>query len=221
MNLIGRTAALDRVRSCLATGRNLVVAGPEGAGKTALVLEAVRGRPGILYCADTSTLKTACECLLVALGIAGAPADNVARKRMVLRAVRGRKTRFVFDHVGRVTPRLLSLLEAIHESHPLIIVTRSLAWPDIGHLKMILWDFDKLEIANLGAPDARRLVRAESERLGLRLPDARRFEREVCRLSHGNPRLILELCRRADAAGPGLSARVLDLDRRIAALGLP
>src|SRR5208282_461587 len=112
-------------------------------------------------------------------------------------ATAGKKHCFIFDHVRHVTPKLLSLLENIHESHPMIVVSRSLAWKETGHLKMILWDFINLELHNLPERDACRLVEVETDRLALNLPDRRRFAREVWRLSRGNPRYILELCAQA------------------------
>jgi GTPase SAR1 family protein len=148
MNLIGRDTELRIMRQHLRAGKNLAIVGPEGVGKTALVTEAIRHWPGALYCADTSTLKPACESLLAQLQITVAEADNVARKRAILDAVAGGKRWFVFDHVQHIAPRLLSLLEAIHESHPMIVVARSLAWKQTGQLKMILWDFERLKRSN-------------------------------------------------------------------------
>jgi ABC-type cobalamin/Fe3+-siderophores transport system ATPase subunit len=89
MDLIGRDKELVIVREHLRQGKNLVVFGPVGVGKTALVAEAIRDRSGVLYCADTATLKTTCEALLAQLGVVASAADNVARKRAILRAVRG------------------------------------------------------------------------------------------------------------------------------------
>jgi hypothetical protein len=104
-------------------------------------------------------------------------------------------------------------------------VTPSLAWPDIGHLKMILWDFDKLQIGNLDQAATRQLTNAESARLGLSIPDPPRFAHEVRRLSHGNPGLIVELCAQASKGryvfGHHLSTQLLNLDRRIGKLDLP
>ncbi|HUJ09400.1 MAG TPA: AAA family ATPase [Verrucomicrobiae bacterium] len=223
MTLIGRDAELAVVRAHLHVGKSLAITGPEGVGKTALVQAALTGSDHAVYCADTTTLKTACESLPGALGHTGARADNVARKQAVLRALRGRADTVVFDHVGRVTPKLLSLLELLHASHPLIVVTRSLAWNEIGHLKMILWDFDRLELTNLRKADACRLVGREADRLRLEAPNLTEFQHELWRLSRGNPRLIVDLCAQAANGryvfGRHLSARLLDLDRRIAKIG--
>jgi hypothetical protein len=211
MNLIGRETELAVVREHLRAGKNLAIVGPEGAGKTALVTEAIRDWPGALYCADTSTLKRACESLLAQLDLTVAGADNVARKRAILRAVAGTKRWFVFDHVGRVSPKLLSFLQNVHESHPMIVVARSLAWKQTGHLKMILWDFDRLELPALPTAAARQLLRAEAGRLKPRL------ERDLLRVAAGNPGHLIALCEQA-RRGRFASAQLLELDRRIEAL---
>jgi len=223
--MIRRDAELKLVREHLRARKNLVVFGVEGVGKTALVAEAMRDRPDALYCADATTLKTACESLLAQLGLAVAEADNVRRKRAILKATAGKNCCFVFDHVGRVGPKLASFLDNIHESQPMIVVTRSLAWKDIGHLKMILYDFDTLKLTNLSETDTRQLVRAKIKQLSLTAPNPAEFEREVWRLSKGNPRLIIELCqqaaKRSYVFGGHLSTQLLDLDRRISKLNPP
>ena len=225
VNLIGRDSELETMRDHVRLGKNLAVVGPEGVGKTAMVTQAIAGLPDVLYCADTGTPKTACECLMTVLGESLAASNNIQRKRVVLAALRKHHCCIVFDHVPRVSPKLLSLLENLRESHPLVVVTRSLAWNDIGHLRMILWDFDTLELGGLRETAARRLVRAESHRLGLTVPDAQQFEHDVWRLSRGNPRALIALCEQAKRSryvfGRRVNMRLLDLDRRITEWNTP
>jgi hypothetical protein len=219
IKLIGRETELNFLRAHLRAGKNVAVIGPAGIGKTALVLQAMVAMPDALYCRDTATLKTACESLLATLGVSVTAPDNIQRKRAVLAALHGRRCCIVFDHIQRVPPKLFSLLENLHESYPMIVVSRSLAWNDIGHLKMILWDFDMLELGKLNEAAARRLVRAEGERLGLGVPDPRQFEHDLWRLSRGNPRGMIALCEQAKQGGyvfgRRFDVRLLDLDRRI------
>lgn len=214
MNLVGRAKELAVVREHLRAGKNLVVSGSAGVGKTALVREAASDA---LYCADTSTLKTASESLLRQLGLAVSVADNVVRKRALLKATAGKNCCFIFDHVGRVSPKLLSFLENVHEAHPMIIVTRSLAWKETGHLKMILYDFDTLELRNLAEAPARQLIRSRTAEL--RLPDVAAFERDVWRLTRGNPGWIVTLCEQAGKGryvfGGRTDLKLVELDRRI------
>ena len=224
MKLIGRDTDLALVSQHVRTGRNLAIWGAEGIGKTELVSTAVERLPGVLYCADTSTLKTACESLLTQLGLSLRRADNIRRKRTILEATSGRQFCFVFDQVGHVTPKLLSLSEAVHDSHPMLLAARSLAWTDTGHLKMILWDFDRLGLTNLRETEARLLVESKSVRLDLHLPDLPQFARELWRLTRGNPRRIVELCEQAASGrymfGRRMSTKPLELDCRIDKLGV-
>jgi hypothetical protein len=219
MNLIGRDNELQIVRSHLCAGKNLVIFGEEGVGKTALATEAIRGMSDVLYCADTSTLKTTCESLLQQLHIAALARDNIQRKRAVLNAVANKKCRFVFDHIARVGPKLLSFLENLCESHPTILITRTLASGKIGHLKMILWNFDKMELRNLSESRVAQLIDALSQKLNLNIPDPVRFRREIWQISHGNPHIIIDVCRQAARGhyvfGQHFSTKLMDLDRRI------
>jgi hypothetical protein len=224
MNLIDRKTELNVVREHLRVGKSLAVVGPEGVGKSALITEAIRDRSDVLYCGDTSTLKTACESLLAQLHLAVNEADNVARKRAVLKATTGKKLWFVFDHIGWVSPKLLAFLENLSESHPMILVTRSIAWSDMGHLKMILWDFDKLELTPLSHATMLEVLRAQVRQLKLRVPDPQQFEANVLRIAGHNLRVLTDLCQQAADGryvfGKHLSTQLLNVDRHIKELGL-
>ena len=224
MKLIGRDKELAIVREHLRVGKNLVVFGVKGVGKSALVTEALQNAPNALYCADTATLKTACESLLTQLNLTVAEADNVARKRAILKATARKNCCFIFDHVGWVSPKLSSFLENVQESHPMIVVTRSIAWSDMGHLRMILWDFDQLELASLSHAATLQVLRAQIKRLNLSVPDRERFEADVLRIAGHNLHVLMELCQQAASGkyvfGKYLSTQLLDLDRRIKELHL-
>jgi hypothetical protein len=224
MNLIDRETELNAVHESLRVGRNLAVVGLEGVGKTALITEAIRDRSDVLYCGDTSTLKTACESLLAQLRLAVNEADNVARKRAILRTTADKKLCFIFDHVGWVNPKLQAFLENVRASHPMIVVTRSIAWSDMGHLKMILWDFDKLELRPPSRETMLEVLRAQVKRLKLRVPDPHQFEANVLRIADHNLHVLMELCQQAADGGyvfgKHLSTQLLNLDRRIKELGL-
>ncbi|MGD0061381.1 MAG: hypothetical protein ABSD58_18390 [Verrucomicrobiia bacterium] len=225
MSLIGRNKELAVVREHLCVGGNLVVFGAIGVGKTALVSEALRDAPNALYCADTSTLKSACESLLSQRNLTVPAADNIVRKHAILKETDGENCSFVFDHVGWVGPKLLSFLETVRESHSMIVVTRSIAWSEIGHLKMILWDFDKLELAPLSHEATRHVLRARMKQLKLRAPDPQEFEADVLRIAGRNLHVLMELCQQAATGkyifGKHLSTQLLNLDRRIKELRLP
>jgi hypothetical protein len=224
MDLIGRDKELVIVREHLRDGKNLVVFGKEGVGKTALVTEAVRGQRDAVYCADTSTLKTACESLLAQLHLTVPAADNIVRKRAILKATAGKDCRFIFDHTGWVSPKLESFLERIQESHSMIVVTRSIAWADMGHLKLLLWDFDRLELAPLPRESMLKVLRAQMKELQLRVPDREHFEAEALRIAGHNLHVLVELCRQAANGqyvfGEHLSTGLVNIDRRIKELGL-
>jgi hypothetical protein len=225
MNLVGRDKELFAVREHLRTGKNLVVFGAEGIGKTALITEAVRDTPDALQCADSGTLKSACESLLAQLNLTVPEADNIVRKRAILKATAGKNCCFVFDHVGWVSPKLLSFLENVRESHSMIVVTRSIAWSEMGHLRMLLWDFDQLELEPLSREAMREVLRVQMKQLQLRVPDRNHFEADVLRIADHNLHVLTGLCQQAASGkyvfGKHLSTQLLDLDRRIKELGLP
>ena len=225
MNLIGRDKELAVVREHLRTGKNLIVFGATGIGKTALVTEMLHDSSRALYCADTATVKSTCESLLAQLNLTVTKADNIVRKRAILKATAGKNYCFVFDHVGWISPKLLSLLESVRESHSMIVITRSIAWSEIGHLKMILWDFDQLELAPLSHEAMLEVLRAQMKKLKLRAPDPQEFEADVLRIAGRNLHVLMDLCQQAASGqyvfGKHLSAQLVNLDRRIKELRLP
>jgi hypothetical protein len=224
LNLIGRDKEVNLVREHLRVGKNLVVFGKEGVGKTALVRKAMETTPAALYCADTTTLKAACESLLRELRLRAAEADNVVRKRAIIKATARRRHCFVFDHVGWVAPKLLSFLEKLQESHRLIVVMRSIAWSDMGHLKLLLWDFGKLEVPPLSREATLQVLRSQMQHFKLSVPDPNRFETDVLRIAGHNLHVLGQLCRQAARGqyvfGKHLSTQLLDIDRRIGGLRL-
>ncbi len=225
MSLIGRHKELAVVREHLRAGRNLAVFGAIGVGKTALVGEALPDAPSALYCAHTSTLKSACELVLSQLNLTVPEADNIVRKHAILKATAGKNCCFVFDHVGWVGPKLLSFLEKVRQSHSMIVVTRSIAWSEMGHLRMILWDFDQIELTPLSREATRQVLRARMKQLQLRVPDAEQFEADVLRIAGHNLHVLMGLCQQAASGqyvfGKRLSTQLLNLDRRVKELRLP
>jgi hypothetical protein len=89
---------------------------------------------------------------------------------------------------------------------------------------MILWDFDKLELAPLTHEAMLEVLRARMTRLGLHPPDPAQFEADVMRIAGRNLPVVMELCRQAATGryvfGKRLSTELLDLDRRIDQLNL-
>lgn len=225
MSFIGRDKELAIVRAHLCAGSNLVVSGPTGIGKTALVRNALRDSSVTLYCPDTSTLKHACQSLLSQLNLSVPESDNVLRKRAILQAIDGKNYCFIFDHVEWVGPRLLSFFERVRESHSIIVVTRSVAPSDTGHLKMILWDFDNLDLAPLSREKTRQVLCAWIKEFNLSVPDPQQFEADALRIAGHNLHVLRELCQQAVNGryifGKHLSAPLVNLDRRIKELRLP
>jgi len=95
----------------------------------------------------------------------------------------------------------------------------------MGHLRMILWDFDRLELAPLSREATRLVLRARMKELQLRAPDPQQFEADALRIAGHNLHVLMELCQQAASGryvfGKHLSTRLLDLDRRIKELRLP
>ena len=125
--LIGRTAALARVRDLMSAYRVVTLTGPGGIGKTSLALKAARGAVGeyagggwlveLAPLADPSLVPSAVAGVLgLKLGGGGISADVVAR------AIGGREILLVVDNCEHVIGATAELVERLVYSCPRVMI---------------------------------------------------------------------------------------------------
>ena len=219
---VGRGKQVAHLRRWHAQQKHVLILGPAGVGKSALVHHMASQLP-LLVCPQSVRLADICGALENQLGLDAADQRLVQRKNRLLGALAERRQTVVFDGVGWTTPKISSLLRCVVERGPVWICTRSEYHWNLGHFWEVLCNFVRIELQPFRLVETRDLVMATA-RAG-RIPEAALDA--VDRLQHlsgGNPRV---LCALLDGLATGqydphklFDLKLLDLDRRIHELAL-
>jgi hypothetical protein len=214
---LGRRWEIAELLTLHAFGKHVLIVGPAGIGKTALLRE-VRQYCPLLVCEETSSLRRICDALERKLGWAHHKLNLIERKNRLLRCLLRRGEPIAFDHVLRTTPRIARFIAHLGEQIPIWIACRSDKPHDIGHIWPELYKFTRIELSPLTKIETRALV-AEAVAQGNIQEDALEHVNELHQMSGGNPRileeLLVELGARKYKIGSSSGLNLLNLDRRI------
>jgi hypothetical protein len=214
---VGRQKEMARLCELHAQRRHVLILGPAGVGKSALVGE-LRERLSLLVSARSAHLGEICEGLEPQLGLTPAGLKLLERKKRLREALGAAGRAVVFDGVGWTGPKVSSFLEGVTERAPVWICTRSERPWDIGHFWPLLARFARVEVHPFSLSETQALVEA-AVRIGGIPPRALKIVGWLQRRSAGSPLVLRELLEelatgRYDLSSPE-ALRRLDLDRRI------
>lgn len=213
----GREKQIEQLRSLHLRRRHVLLVGPAGIGKTAL-LRQVRQRCPVLLCEETSSLRRICDGLERQLGWAHRKLNVIERKNRLLAYLDRRGEPVAFDHVALTPPRVARFMGKLGDQIPIWIACRSDQAPEIGNVWEYLYKFTRVELPPLKAAETRRLI-LEAVAAGNIQSDARRHISELHRMSAGNPRileeLLIELAAREYKMDSSFGLNLLALDREI------
>jgi hypothetical protein len=141
--------------------------------------------------------------------------------RMMHQNLDGDAACVILDHLDDAHPKVASLIEIWLERLPLVVVARDAA--SVGHARWLLSAFEPVPLAPLPHDAMRRLIDAWRRTNGAP-PLAAADVREVLTRSAGNPGALAALLGAAERPeyrkGGAIQWRLIDLDRRIRALGI-
>lgn len=222
LDFLGREAQIDELRSLHARGKHVLIVGPSGIGKTALVQHVSRYSP-LLICEDASSLCRICDGLEQQLGWQHGDLNVIDRKNRLLAHFEHRDEPVGFDHVAHPAPRVARFIAHLIEHVPVWIACRSDQPNELGHLWQHVYNFTRIEIAPLSAGETRTLIQAAIAEGNIQA-DARHHLDELHRMSGGNPRLLeqllIELATREYKIDSSFGLDLIDLDRRIHEINL-
>lgn len=236
--IFGREQEIAVLRQRLARGRNLLVHGPTGVGKTLLLRAILPELPAFLYCEVSTTIHTvfrniACELWRAGsarvrsscgkAGLEGLKAKSAANlKGVVLTALREGEYRLVLDHVNRPSAPFAAVVREIVVScdTPVTAVAHSAHMEDVGFLQPFFGDrADRYELRNFAHETASAFANEVVSRIELKASNARELLDRVVEYSEGNPGAIILMLQMGKALnyriGDNIKLSTLYIDFRL------
>ena len=216
---IGRKKLLQRLSRLYRSNRHVLLQGPPGAGKSALITVFARTHP-LLFALGCSCLGELVTALEPSIGLDRGELKMPARVHRLSARLPELGRPIVIDNVARVPPRVAHLVRFLMLRQPVWLIVRSTDPLNLGHVWPYLFLFKSIEVPPFSLAETRGfldVVDFFGDRSEL-LAAAQRLHR----LSAGNPAtltaLVSELrCRTYDLdSSEGL--RLLVLHARITAV---
>lgn len=214
---VGRRKEAARLADLHAQRKHVLILGPAGVGKSALVAH-LRGQLPLLWCPRSAHLGEICDALEAELGLKSEDLKLVQRKQRLRPALADAGNTVVFDGVVWTGPQLSSFLESVVERVPVWLCARSEHSWDIGHLWPLLVRFERVELRPFQRAETQALVETAVTRRMVPA-DTLRIVGWLQRRSAGSPLVLRALFEELatghyDLSNP-FALRRLELDRRI------
>jgi energy-coupling factor transporter ATP-binding protein EcfA2 len=214
---IGRRIEMVKLRRLHARGAHVLVVGPEGVGKSAMVNHLRKSLP-LVICGNSESLGEICRNLEMDLNSTAPRLPLVQRKNRLLKMLAETGQTVVFDGVSWTTPRISSFLERVMELGPVWICARSELARDIGHFWPLLARLATVKLRPFHFSETSAVLGAAIES-GQIPPSVEPFARSLHQLARGLPLTLCELLEQFAAGHYDLSRRagwqLLETDRRI------
>lgn len=236
--LIGREPLLRAILEHLVSGHKVLLTGPPGVGKSAVIQSLVASAPGrtlkrsLIVCNATCDARAIIEAAAAAFPVEQrsrpTEPDDVSertlpimRRKTVLRERRSAVYRgiqhgrwlVVLDHLSSRDPGIRRVLEFLFDFDVIALgATRGPRADHMGHAWKTVWRWQLIKVPPLAASASRALV--EHLTTGWPMSDmaVETFRQRLLRLAEGNPGAIVEVCRRARQPGAKVDALRLWLD---------
>jgi len=213
----GHERGISHLRDLYSARKCVLLVGPAGIGKTAL-LQHMRQQLPMLLCEETSSLRRICDGLERQLGWTHYKMNVIERKNRLLQYLARRGEPVALDHLALTPPRVARFIAGLSEGVPVWVACRSDAPHEIGRVWEYLYKFVRVEVHPLTRQEAKLLVE-HAVAIGSIQPEAKAHANHLCRLSKGNPRilerLLIELAGRKYKMNKPFGWHLLDIDRRI------
>jgi AAA ATPase domain len=217
VSFVGRRKEMVQLRQAYAARCHLLIVGPPGIGKSALLRQARQQFP-LLLCEETSSLRRIFESLERQFGWTCRKMNVIERKNRLLPYLARRAELVVFDSVAMTPPRVARFIQNLIDRVPVWIGCRSTQPKEIGAVWQYLYRFDRLELRPLSLKDTETWIRV-AVKAGRAPANTRDHTAQLHRLAVGNPRvleeLLIELASRQYHLEDSFDRKLLDLDRRI------
>ncbi len=228
---VEREEELSRLRNQAKLRKSMLVFGPEGAGKSRLLLAFAASQPLALYVPRTRSPRELLLALLQALHAAdegvkvpenAGVLSSSSLKGIAHRALDARPFLMVLDHLDSPSRVVSGTIKDLYYygRTPVIFAARSPHMEDIGALRpLCALKSERIEIKNWPQPIALEFARREAERIQLDASNLEVILPSLVEWSDGNPGAILEMLKMAHLpryrVGDQIKAHILYLDYRM------
>jgi energy-coupling factor transporter ATP-binding protein EcfA2 len=217
--LIGRSNEVERLASALRKRESLLLIGPAGSGKTALIRTAIRRIPAtgeILYLRYSANLHhllvDLARCLLAIrhksfqnMAHVSSEAEkwlshqtSVHLKGLLWSALEAEPGIVILDGIDGASFPIYRFLQRLYFAPGMAIFAATKDVRSLGALSRLFWDPRReLQLRPLQHVDAERLFDLAVNQFGLEHLDIGEFKEKVLESAHGNPGEIIEMCRLA------------------------
>ena len=224
--MLGREKEIGSINCLMSKNKNIILFGEEGVGKTEIVqsLLSEQSNRRNLYVQENETLRH------TLLGIIASGSKEISKgidalnilalKKKCYEIISKTSDYIILDHMGRAEPKHYAFLTYLVEKNiPLLIVSRGLDKKAIGHLRMAIYGFEKVEINNFDRAASNNLTDYFMKEFGIKVTKEAEFKQAIFNYSRGNSKIIKGLCFFARDVkyqkSGGLDVKLMDLDRRI------
>lgn len=229
---VDRTEELARLRPQAQKRKSMLVFGPEGVGKTRLLLTFVQNQPFALYVSPIRSPRDLMMALIqdlrrldkreLRLPSNANSLSTSSLKGIVQRALAEFPVMLVLDHLTGPSRVVTGIIKEFSDygRRPIYFAARTPHMEDIGTLQPMCADrSERLEIRNFGPAVALEFAKREAERTGLWASNLDSALHSLVEWSDGNPGSILQMLKMADLPryrmGDQIKAHVLYLDFRM------
>jgi hypothetical protein len=214
---VGRAKLLSQLEKLYSERKHVLITGPAGIGKTALLQQAC-SHLQFLTCEQSTNLSRICDDLERQVDFRDHSLKIVERKNRLLAYASRWNKPVAFDQVAKATPRVTRFIGKLSDRVPVWIVCRSQYAQEIGHLWELLYKFTQVELPPLTVGETRAVlgVAVASERIQ---SDVLGYVTQLHHLCRGNPRtleqLLVELAARRYRVNDTAGFHLLEIDREI------
>lgn len=229
---VERVGEMARLQAQAERRKSMLVFGPEGAGKTRLLLSFRKIQPLALYVSQVGSPRDLMLALVDNLRSLARPELRLptnprslttsSLKGMVQRALDQAPFLLVLDHLASPSRVVTGIIKELnyYGRTPVFFAARTPHMEDIGTLQPMCADrSERTEIKNLPAAIALEFGQREAERVSLRASNFDQALRSLIDWSEGNPGSILQMIKMANfpkyRMGDQIKSHVLYLDYRM------
>jgi AAA ATPase domain len=235
---INRQAEIARLQVAIGKRESLLILGPAGIGKTALVLRVLRELPpdwwpsflyishadglhGLLRRAVHKLFETKDPSLRAQLRAEGVRAGTFKNwmdaqsssrlKGSLYRAAESKRYFIFLDHLPVCSEAVAKVVEELvrMRNTPVCLLAREITRHDSGRLAKVYWsEQQRLTLAPLSRKASRKLMDICTEHYGLTKMDLGDFTPEILRLSAGVPGAVVKMCELASRPRDQAGAKI-------------